>query len=457
MCRLVVCGPARQIEVAVPAQVLLADLLPALLHHLGDDLAETGLVHGGWVLQRVGDGPLDEDSSPAALGLRDGDVVHLLPRSEQLPPVDFDDLIDGVATGAEARSGRWRPEMTGWAATGALALTLTVVLVALAIPGQAAVRALGAGAVAIGALAAAFGLTRAAGQRSSGMVFAVAAVAYAALAAAVLPSGTDGGAAGLSGAPAIFSGAVAAASAAALAALLVGWGGPLFAAVIAGSLLAALGSGLSAYGSVPAVEAAGVVAVAATVVLPAVPLLAFRLSGLRLAPLPTEPEHLQEEIDPEPAGPLLAASAAADRYMTGLYAGLGGTAGAALVIVGARSDGVGVALVATVALARLLATRPMNSAWHRLAAALPAAAGLAAVTLAQVSAASGAARPLVLGVLLLVAAPALVVAGRTLPGRRLTPYWGHLGDITQTAATIAMFPLLLTLLGVYGYARALGG
>src|SRR5262249_26230268 len=115
------------------------------------------------------------------------------------------------------------------------------------------------------------------------------------------------------------------------------------------------------------------------------------------------------------------------------------------------------AFVATVALARLLAARPMNSAWHRLAAVLPAAAGLVAVTLAQVSATSGALRPLVLGALLLVAAPGLGVVGPVLPGRPMRPDWGHIGDIPQTVATVAMFPLLLALLGVYGYVRAWGG
>lgn len=85
MCRLVVCGPDRQVEVAVPAQVLVADLLPALLHHLGENLADTGLLHGGWVLQRLGAPPFDEDGTVASLGLRDGEVVHLRPRSEQIP------------------------------------------------------------------------------------------------------------------------------------------------------------------------------------------------------------------------------------------------------------------------------------------------------------------------------------------------------------------------------------
>src|SRR5262245_40838005 len=99
ICRLVVHGPGRRLEVAVPAEVPVADLFPALLRHLGDNVADGGLAHGGWILQRLGTPPLDEESSVAALGLRDGDVIHLRPRSEQIPPVHFDDLADGIATG----------------------------------------------------------------------------------------------------------------------------------------------------------------------------------------------------------------------------------------------------------------------------------------------------------------------------------------------------------------------
>ncbi|MFD0785306.1 type VII secretion integral membrane protein EccD, partial [Micromonospora azadirachtae] len=135
MCRLVVSGPGRQIEVAVPANVLVADLLPALLHHLGDNLADAGLAHGGWVLQRLAGPPLDEESTVALLGLQDGETVYLRPRADQLPPVDFDDLADGIATGVRTRSGLWRPEMIRWVALGAFVLLSGLGAVTLALPG----------------------------------------------------------------------------------------------------------------------------------------------------------------------------------------------------------------------------------------------------------------------------------------------------------------------------------
>src|ERR1700754_4606820 len=92
LCRLTVCAPAKIIELAVPPDVPVADLLPAVLGYGGDDLGETGLEHEGWVLQRLGETPLDQEATLDSLGLHDGDTVYLRPRTEALPEVRLDDL-----------------------------------------------------------------------------------------------------------------------------------------------------------------------------------------------------------------------------------------------------------------------------------------------------------------------------------------------------------------------------
>src|SRR3954470_9204852 len=78
-CRLTVVAPSGWIELAVPSDIAIADLLPALVQQAGEHAAEEGLEHSGWVLQRLGDEPLDEDLTPAALGLLDGDTLYLRP------------------------------------------------------------------------------------------------------------------------------------------------------------------------------------------------------------------------------------------------------------------------------------------------------------------------------------------------------------------------------------------
>ncbi|MEV4759980.1 type VII secretion integral membrane protein EccD [Micromonospora sp. NPDC049559] len=457
MCRLVVHGPGRRLEVAVPADVPIADLLPAILHHFGDNFADAGLAHGGWVLQRLGAPPLDEDSSVASLGLHDGDSVHLRPRADQIPPVHFDDLADGIATGVGDRPGLWRPEMIRWTALGVLAVLFVLGLVAVALPGPPLPRVLAASVVSLACLAGAFGYSRAAADRGFGLATALAGIGYAGLAGAIAPTLVRDGVALGTAAPQFFAGAVAMAGTALLAGVVLGWAGPVAVAVAGAALYLAVGAGLSAYLELSAAMGAAVVVVLATVLTVLVPMTAFRLARIRLAPLPTEPEHLQEEIDPEPSDVLLAQTARADRYMTGLYAGNAVATAVAMIPLALSDWWAPWTLVALVALVRLLALRPMTSGWHRLALAAPGLFGLALTALVGLAGAVPLLRLAVVVVVLPVAGVLLFALGRKLPGRRLMPYWGRIGDVSQLVGTVAMLPVLLAVLGVYGAARALGG
>lgn len=58
---------------------------------------------------------------------------------------------------------------------------------------------------------------------------------------------------------------------------------------------------------------------------------------------------------------------------------------------------------------------------------------------------------------LVAAATVLLMAGWTLPGRRVVPYWGRIADIVQSGLAIALIPLLIADLGLFGFARGLGG
>jgi type VII secretion integral membrane protein EccD len=456
MCRLVVCGPERRIDVAVPDQVVIADLLPVLLRQLGENLADAGLPHGGWVLQRLGSPALDENGSVRSLGLHDGDVVHLRPRAEQIPPVDFDDMIDGVAAGLESRSGRWRPEMTRWAALGSLTVLLVAGVVALGLPMAPAARALTGGLTAVALAAGAAGAGRIIGDRTAALVLGGGAVGHALLAGLSLPDWPLPEAGLRVGGPHLFTGAVAAGVAVLGAGLAVG-------AIRLAVVTAALGAGLGALGAaavaflgVSAPAAAGAVAVLGTVAATLVPTTAFRMARMRLKPLPTEPEHLQEDIDPEPSEPLMTGAAATDRYMTALYAGLAVPTAVGLILLARDPRWDTVTLILLVALVRLLMLRPMTSAWHRLAQGLPAVVGLCAALIGVLAAAPAVTRPYATPVILAISV-LLVGAARLLPGRRLMPYWGRIGDLVQTVATVAVIPVLLQVFGVYARVRAMGG
>ncbi|MFJ8582312.1 type VII secretion integral membrane protein EccD [Micromonospora sp. NPDC093277] len=456
MTRLVVAGPRRRIDIAVPADVVVADLLPALLHHLGEELADAGLAHGGWILQRLGEAPFDEQASVGSLALRDGETVFLRPQADQIPPVHFDDVIDGVATAVSERSGLWRPEMVPVAAVTAAAVAAAVSLVVLALPGPAADRSLVAAVLGLLSLVGAFAYARGLGDRRFGVLSAATATAAAALAGLTVPDLMSTPAAPVLGGAQTLAGSTAAAIAAVLAGYLAGHRRAAFVAVAAAAAFGALGGGLTVAG-LSGAQSAGVVAVVATLLVVSVPLAAARLARIRLAPLPTKPEHLQEDIDPEPSAPLLARGAGADRGMTALYAGGGAATAVALVVLAAHGGWAAVLLVVLVAVARLLMIRPMTSAWHRLAVGLPAVLGLAAVAVAGLAGASSWVR---LGAGLGLAPGAVLVlflVARALGERRPSPYWGRAGDLLQLLSTVALVPVLLQVMGVYAVARGLGG
>src|SRR5262245_14738539 len=110
LCRLVVIAPTGSAELALPANVPLATLLPALVSLVGaapDDPPDTPMA-----LQRLGEEPLDEECTAAQLGLRDGDSLYLRPRQTPMPAVTYDDVIDGVAARLRMRAGRWSAATT---------------------------------------------------------------------------------------------------------------------------------------------------------------------------------------------------------------------------------------------------------------------------------------------------------------------------------------------------------
>ena len=461
LCRLIVISSNRRVELAVPTNVPITDLLPSLLGHLGPSLADTGLDHEGWVLQRLGEPPLEEDLDAAALDLRDGETLYLRPRSDQIPPPDFDDLIDGIATGMRERSGIWRPEMTRWAGRLFLALVLLTGMIAIAVPGPTPIRATVAAALTLlGSSEQASPDVpvgthhRLSSSRSGPSDTRPSPVCSRPVSTS--PAARRGVLDGL-GAVNAACAIGAALPVAFLAALLIGRAGPVLAAVLAAALSAAPGLVLAIGWSDSAASAAGVIGVASGLLALAVPRTAFRLSGMRLAPLPTSSDQLQEDIDPEDSTRVLDRTISADRYMTGMYLGLAATSGVAVVAL-ALSDGwAPPTLAALIALSGVLAARPMTSCWHRLAGALPSMIAMPTLVATVGTSLSDQTRMLTTAIAIPLAVLTLVMATVTLPVRRASPSWGRLGDITQTCVTIAQIPVLLAIFGLYGAARAIGG
>jgi type VII secretion integral membrane protein EccD len=454
MCRLTICGPASRIELAVPAHVPVADLLPTFLEHLGPELAAAGFEHDGWVLQRLGEPPLDEDLGTAALGLYDGDVVYLRPRADQLPPVDFDDLVDGVATGTAERTDRWRPETTRRFVLALMGATLALGAGLSPTSGTGMTVALVAGAASVVSMLGASAASRALGDRAAAIVLAVGSVGFTVIAGLAVPAGdarlTAGG---LLSAPGLLAAGAWAATMAALARPAVGGALPGFAATVFGGVLIGLGGLLVTLGVADTAGAAAIVLACALAIGAAVPVIASRFAGLRIPPLPTTPEEFQQGIDPEPSRVVLERTKRAHEHIGLLYLGLGAVAAGCLLLLGTTPGICARTLAAVASLLLLLHARDLLGVPARLALLVPGVAGPATVLVDLTLDQPPPVRPAVVAGLLGLAGLLLAVA-RTLPGRRLLPHWGRIADLAHTGTAIAILPLVLAVAGVYAKARA---
>jgi type VII secretion integral membrane protein EccD len=458
LCRLLIRAPSRSFEIAAPSEVPLAELLPTLVLYAegdnGEDLDESGLEHDGWVLQQLGDEPFEEDETVRSLGLCHGETLYLRPRRDQLPPIHFDDLTDGVATGMAERPDRWRPAFTRVLLQSLGLLVLLTGLTVLATGGSGGLTALTAAASAVLMLLSAWAASRAMGDLPAATGLAAMAILYMALAGAAVPSGEPG--LSLLGAV-VLAGAMSAAGATVLGVAAVAGSVPFFTGLVTAEVLALLGALSLMFlpgASVPAV--AGMVALIALLAGTFAPQLAFRLSGLRLPPLPSNPEQLQEGIDPFPARAVLDRTHLADRFQTALYAAIGAVLTVCLVVLATAPGWIAATLCVIVSTVLLLQTRGVASAWQRVAMVAPAWTGLTALALDFAWTASAVPRSLAL-LALFAFTTALAVASWTVPGRRQLPHWGRAAEIIQILLCVAVFSLVLAGFGVFGALRSIGG
>ncbi|AWL88633.1 secretion protein snm4 [Streptomyces sp. TSRI0445] len=458
LCRLTVRAPAKSIDLAVPADVPVADLLPAVLGYAGDNLEEAGIDHGGWVLQRLGGEPLDEELTLDSYGLRDGDTLYLRPRAEALPEVHLDDLVDGIATTMRDHPFGWTPKVSRWVLLGIVVAILAGGVLVIAWPGGSSLsRSVFATAAGLLLLAGAGAASRAVGDAGAGAALGFMVGPYLALAGWLLPGGELGGQHAYETLGArLLAASAAMAGGAVLALAVVAAFAALFLSVAVVSLFAAIAAVLLLTTDLAPVHAAGILAVLAVILGAFVPSLAFRMSGMRMPPLPTNAQQLQEGIEPHAASAVSARAILADGWMTSLY-GAVGLVGAACVAVLARERELA-EIIMTVALCLLLVlhARGLGNIWQRMSLVVPGVFGLLLLVLVAAPAASPGSR-LVTAAGLLAAAAAVAIAAWTVPGRRLVPYWGRAGEVLHSALAIAVLPLALWVLGVYGALRAING
>ncbi|SDT66475.1 type VII secretion integral membrane protein EccD [Actinoplanes derwentensis] len=441
----------KAVDVALPGEAPLIDLLPAVLMQLSPEAADHGAEHDGWVVQRIGEAPLDEERSAVELNLLDGEALHFRPRAEQLPPIDFDDLVDGVGEQARTSPWKWSDGRTRsmFLAQGCLALTAGLVM--LGFGGPAVWRATVAAVLAVALLSAAGLVSRAVPDPQTGTVLAAAAAGYASFA------GWLGSEAIAPHAPS--SVRISLAALAALVTLAAGLSavadsGLLFTGAITFVVSVAVPALLAAVGPVTPQEAAAsglVLSLIAGVMLPP---LGFRLGGLALPLLPGKPEQLSEDIDPMPYRLVVERGTAGLAYLAALAVGLG-TGQILMAAVLIHPGGMWPMIMALV-IATLMSMRArhLTGMVVRWAVMTPAATLVLFVLFRFGADQDDLIRAAVLVPAVTVTAALALTAAGTMPGRRLRPYWGRAVDVLEIGFAVALIPLLAAVLGIYQMVRA---
>jgi len=456
VCRVIVVGPRRQAEIALPAHVPLADLFPALAGYAGIDRAAVAQAPGGWVLQRLGQPPFEPHLSPAQARLADGELIYLRPAAAELPEAACDDIADAIA-GVHGKPDRWA---AGDARRAGLGAGVVLLLAGAAVIARAGppwtVPAEVATAMAAVLVVAAAGASRAGGDAGAGIVLGCAALPYAFLAGlafqATLGPLPHAGVLGL------LAGFAAVMLTAIVAAAGVAAGPPVFSgvAVAAAAGVAAAWFSYTVH-SVTATAAAVVVVTVALALTPLVPALAFRLARVNLPPVPATMEDLRGEEAGLPAADVAVRAETADRFVTGAACALGLLGAGAEITLG-FGGGLLVPVTGLVlAAVLLLRSRLFRGLLQRLWLMIPGYGGpaLLAVMAARRAMPVG---HLALTLLVLLAGAGVVAGiGCWLRNGRPSPFWGRVADTADTLGMISLIPLALGVAGVFGRLHGLGG
>lgn len=450
VCRLTIVGPTSRVELAVPVHVPISDLMPTVLGHLDPALATTGLGHDGWVLQRLGEEPLDENHGTAAAGLYDGDILYLRPRDDQLPVADFDDLVDGIHTGLSKRNDSWRPALTRRLCIGLAAFFSLLGVFVTTFTGTGTAIAISAGVAGVLLLIAGVVMAKFVEDTAVATTLGVVAIVAAGLAGLAMPAGSATVTTWLT-APGVLAFAVALAVAGTLAHAAIGVSRPWFLAVAVAGVLLTGGTTISVLIGLDGAQLGAVMTVIMLISTRIAPSFAAWLAGLAPEPVPLTPEEFQENLDPLPSKDVLDRANLADEYLTAFLTVLAVLGVGSMLALASELAWAPSTLAAVVAGVLLLQSCELNGMWHRLATMAPALVGLVAVALGW-TAQLPLLGQLAVVVALLALAGNFVAGAMVLPGRRLVPRWGRWGDILHWVFALAVMALLLVVTGFYSWA-----
>lgn len=459
--RVTVVAPRTRIDVALPADVSVADLLPMLLEMSRETAPDGGARHGGWCLAKLGDDPLDPSRTLASLGVVDGELLQLRRRAENPPAPLYDDVVDAIA---EAEPDSFRPWTKETArrighVSGGLALIVSAVAVLLAgfSPGFHLAAAIVGGIAAIACVGVGATVARGYAAPTTGVIIAAAGGLPLAFVAGmnIVP-----GVHNLR--PGMLLGSALVVVIAAASIMLIGSGITVFIAGATAGLFGAIAFAVATI--VPSQAPAGVAAGAAAVALAGVsvlPRVTIQFAKLPLPNVPSNAEDLKEDSGFPDFAVIERRAGLAHDYMTGMIIGCGSVASVSAVIAAgtpsAASPVFGAILAVVVAAVMLLRARSYSNGQQAIALQVNGIIAAAGVFIGWLNVADALGKLLFIFGSLIVVAAAAFVLGVVFPHQKFSPPLRRTVDIIEAILIAAVLPLALAVMDLYNVLRHLNG
>lgn len=453
--RVTVVAPSTRIDLALPADVAVADLVPLVVDMAGERAPDGGSRHGGWVLAKLGDAPLDPSRTLASLGVIDGELLQLRKRNENPPPPLYDDVVDAISDIDADAFRPWTPETAQRLGHigGGIALVLAAITLLMGgslFAGSGLTAAIVGGIGAVGCVALGSVLAKAYQATSTGVVVAACGALPLAFVCGfhIVP--------GVSVRANLLLAFVLVVVFAAAAIMLIGSG---ISAFIAVATAATIGAVASLFALLIAHPAAGIAAGAAAVslsLISALPRATIWLAKLPLPNVPGSAEELKEDTGELDYGTIEQRTKVAHEYMTGLLIGCGAATAVASVIAATSPSLFGPVLAVAATLALLLRARTYANGAQAIALLTTGMVAAAGITIGWMITASPLGRLVwVFPLVVLIGAGALVV-GVVFPHQRFSPPLRRAVEIFEAVCIAVVLPLALGVMGLYDALRGVG-
>ncbi len=457
LARITVAAPQRRIDIALPQSVPVAELMLSLITAAGESAADDAQRDGGWVLHRADGTPIDHDRTLEDQQVRDGEVLHMVGRFTEWPEVDYDDVVDAIATGTRKSTSPWSGSHTHL--TGLLLGTLSLLMGLFWLmqsgpswqsPGLIAL------AVALVLLFAAYGLSRTQpGDTASAVTCASMGTLYAAAGGLVVLGGDQAFADFDAWQYILASGCLVVASI--LSILLVAQQIQYFVATAWIGLVGLLACSLALADHIDAADAAAIAITTVTIFTAAFPILSIRLGKLPVPALPTSTDELLADEPQIPLERVHGTVRRSDEILTGLLMGSAAVSLVSSLLLLGSGRTSAVIFVALVAVTVLLRARLFPTARHRVPLLVSGAGSLALLAFSLIAELDAEQRATIAVPTLAVLALLLIAVGRYFRTRQPTPYVARIADILDILASLAIVPIMCLVVGLFSYVRGLWG